>query len=54
MYSTINVCDILLPYKPLTNLEIAYAVNKLHTPAFRGVFLETLYPKKLIKENAAF
>lgn len=51
MYSTINVCDILLPYKPLTNLEIAYAVNKLHIPAFRGVFLRDALPHKANKRE---
>lgn len=51
MYSAINVCNVILPYKPLTNLEIAYAVNKLHIPAFRGVFLRDDLPRKANKRE---
>jgi hypothetical protein len=42
----ISVCRVILPYKPLDNLELAFAVNKLHIPAFRGVFSRDTLPGK--------
>lgn len=47
----INVCGVILPYKPLDNLELATAVNKLHIPAFRGVFLRDTLPRRLNKNE---
>ena len=47
----ISVCCVVLPYKPLDNLELADAVNKLRVPAFRGVFYGILYRKKPEKKR---
>jgi hypothetical protein len=47
----ISVCCVVLPYKPLDNLELADAVNKLRIPAFRGVFLRDTLPKKPEKKE---
>ena len=35
----ISVEGIVIPNKPLTNLDIIDAVRKLEIPRFRGVFL---------------
>ena len=42
----ISVEGIILPNKPLTNVEIADSVKKLHIPSFRGVFVRDALPKK--------
>jgi len=42
----ISVDGILLPNKPLTNLEIVASANKLHIPTFRGVFVRDNLPSK--------
>lgn len=47
----INVCGVILPYKPLDNLELASAANRLHIPDFRGVFLRDALPRKSNKKE---
>jgi len=42
----ISVDDIVLPNKPLTNLEIIDSVKKLRIPSFRGVFVRDKLPNK--------
>ena len=42
----ILVASVVLPYKPLSNLEIIYAAKKLSLYEFRGVFLRDTVPKK--------
>src|SRR5688572_19599393 len=42
----INVEGIILPNKPLTNLELLEAAKKLNIPNFRGVFVRDELPKK--------
>ena len=41
------VDSVVLPNKPLSNLEIIYAAKKLSLCGFRGVFLRDTLPKKL-------
>ena len=43
----ILVDSVLLPNKPLSNLEITDAAKKLSLCGFRGVFLRDTLPKKL-------
>ena len=46
----ISVEGLVIPNKPLTNLEILDAVRKLKIPRFRGVFLRDnllLEPKRI-------
>jgi len=46
----ISVEGLVLPNKPLTNLEILEAVKKLDIPQFRGVFVRDnlpLEPKRM-------
>ena len=46
----ISVEGLVMPNKPLTNLEILNAVRKLKIPRFRGVFLRDnlpLEPKRI-------
>ena len=40
----ISVDGLVMPNKPLTNLEILDAVRKLEIPRFRGVFLRDNLP----------
>ena len=40
----ISVERLVMPNKPLTNLEIMNAVKKLEIPRFRGVFLRDNLP----------
>ena len=40
----ISVEGLVMPNKPLTNLEILDAVRKLEIPRFRGVFLRDNLP----------
>ena len=42
----ILVDSVVLPNKPLSNLEIIDAAKKLSTCGFRGVFLRDILPKK--------
>jgi len=42
----IQVENIVLPNKPLSNFEIEDAVNKIGLKNFRGVFLRDTLPKK--------
>ena len=42
----ISVEGIILPNKPLTNVEITDSVKKLCIPSFRGVFIRDALPKK--------
>ena len=46
MISNILVDSVVLPNKPLSNLEIIYADKKLSLDGFRGVFLRDTLPKK--------
>ena len=43
----ISVEGLVMPNKPLTNLDIINAVRKLETPRFRGVFLRDNLPVEL-------
>ena len=42
----ILVDSVVLPNKPLSNLEIIDAAKKLSLDGFRGVFLRDILPKK--------
>ena len=46
MIPNILVDSIVLPNKPLLNLQIIDAVKKLSLVGFRGVFLQDTLPKK--------
>ena len=46
MNTSISVDGVVLPNRPLTNLEIIDAVKKLHIPSFRGVFVRDALPRK--------
>ena len=45
MIPNILVDSVVLPNKPLSNLEIIDAVKKLSLDRFRGVFLRDTLPK---------
>jgi len=49
----IQVENIVLPNKPLSNFEIEDAVNKIGLKNFRGVFLRDTLPKKLKRNEWA-
>ena len=40
------VDSVVLPNKPLSDLEVIYAAKKLSLDGFRGVFLRDTLPKK--------
>lgn len=42
----ISIQHIVLPNKPLSNIELMDAVQQLDLPHFRGVFLRDTLPKK--------
>ena len=42
----ISVEGVVLPNKPLTNVELLNAANKLGIPYFRGVFQRDALPKR--------
>ena len=46
MIPTILVDSVVLPNKPLSNLEIIDAAKKLSLDGFRGVFLRDILPTK--------
>ena len=46
MIPDILVDSVVLPSKPLSNLEITDAATKLSLDGFRGVFLRDTLPKK--------
>ena len=46
MITNILVDSVVLPNKPLSNLEIIDAAKKLSLDGFRGVFLRDTLPKK--------
>ena len=46
MIRNILVDSVVLPNKPLSNLEIIDAAKKLSLDRFRGVFLRVTVPKK--------
>ena len=46
MIPNILVDSVVLPNKPLSNLEIIDAANNLSLDGFRGVFLRDTLPKK--------
>ena len=46
MKPNILVDSVVLPNKPLSNLEIIYAAKKLLLDGFRGVFLRDTFPTK--------
>ena len=46
MISNILVDSVVLPNKPLSNLEIIDAAKNLSLGGFRGVFLRDTLPKK--------
>ena len=41
-----------LPHRPLTNLELTKAVNKLKIPNFRGIFMKDTLPSKIKKKES--
>lgn len=41
----ISVANIVLPNKPLSNIELLEAVKKIKIPRFRGVFVRDELPK---------
>jgi len=47
----ISVDKIVLPNRPLTNLEIMDSVKKLRIPLFRGVFVRDKLPKETKKKE---
>ena len=49
----IQVENIVLPNKPLSNFEIEDAVKKIGLKNFRGVFLRDTLPKKLKRNECA-
>jgi len=51
MSTLISVNGVVLPNRPLTNLEIVDAVKKLRIPAFRGVFVRDNLPRKPYKNE---
>ena len=46
MIPNILVDSVVLPNKPLSNLEIIDAAKTLSLYGFRGVFLRDIHPKK--------
>ena len=46
MSTMISVDGIVLPNRPLTNLELIDAAKKLRIPVFRGVFVRDNLPSK--------
>ena len=46
MIPNILVDGVVLPIKPLSNLEIIYAAKRLSLNGFRGVFLRDTLPRK--------
>ena len=46
MIPNISVDSVVLPNRPLSNIEIIDAAKKLSLAGFRGVFLETLFLPK--------
>ena len=42
----ISVGQIVLPNRPLTNLQLIDSVKKLYIPSFRGVFVRDQLPNK--------
>ena len=51
MDNFIAVGDVILPNKPLSNLELIQAAKELKIPNFRGVFLRDTLPKKSRKKE---
>jgi len=49
----IQIENIVLPNKPLSNLEIEDAVKKISLKNFRGVFLRNTLPKKPKRNECA-
>ena len=49
--SNVLIDSVVLPNKPLSNLEIIDAAKKLSLYGFRGVFLRDTLPKKKSKMN---
>ena len=46
MSTSISVDGVVLPNRPLTNLELIDAAKKLRIPVFRGVFVRDNLPRK--------
>ena len=46
MNTLISVDGVVLPNRPLTNLEIIDSAKKLRIPRFRGVFVRDNLPSK--------
>ena len=47
----ISIKNVMLPNKPLSNVELEDAARKLKIPSFRGVFLLDTLPKKSNKKE---
>ena len=45
MSSNIKVDKVILPNKPLSNIELLDAVKKIEIPGFRGVFVRDNLPR---------
>jgi len=48
----ISVDGIVLPNRPLSNLQIADSLKKLRIPSFRGVFVRDALPKTPNNKNS--
>ena len=42
----ISVCNVILPNKALSNIELLDAAKKIKIPGFRGVFVRDNLPRK--------
>ena len=49
----ISVDGIVLPNRPLSNLEITDSVKKLRIPSFRGVFVRDALPETPNNKNSS-
>ena len=50
--NSISVDGIILPNRPLTNVELIDSVKKLRIPRFRGVFVRDALPQKPNKNES--
>ena len=48
----ISIDGIVLPNRPLTNVELIDSVKKLRIPSFRGVFVRDVLPRKPKKNES--
>jgi len=50
----ISVYNVVLPNRPLSNIELLDAVKKIEIPGFRGVFVRDNLPSKPGKHESGF